>query len=100
VIKLCKIKRFSIWSEAKDHERLDVDNGVLLSPTIDALFDKHLISFKDDGSIIIREGISKEDINLLGVSNNMCIEVSKGMKKYLARHRARLSNNDINKIII
>ncbi|MCR1026978.1 HNH endonuclease [Cellulophaga baltica] len=88
------------WSEATDYERLDVDNGVLLSPTIDALFDKHLISFKDDGSIIIGDGISKEDINLLGVSNNMRIEVSKGMKKYLARHRAMLSNNDFNKSII
>ena len=36
------------WSEANDKERLDVDNGILLSPTLDALFDKHLISFKDD----------------------------------------------------
>ena len=32
------------WSEASDDEILDVDNGTLLSPLYDALFDKHLIS--------------------------------------------------------
>ena len=33
------------WSKATDQERLDVHNGILLSPTYDALFDKHLITF-------------------------------------------------------
>jgi 5-methylcytosine-specific restriction protein A len=78
------------WSKATDHERLDVDNGILLSPTIDALFDKHLISFNDDGSIIIGASIHKEEIDVLGVSDDMCIEVSQGMKKYLAKHREEL----------
>jgi hypothetical protein len=37
------------WSESNDNERLDADNGLLLSPTYDALFDRHLISFENDG---------------------------------------------------
>ena len=37
------------WRLSTDEERLDVENGILLSPLYDALFDKHLISFNDDG---------------------------------------------------
>ena len=33
------------WSECNEDERLDVDNGILLTPHIDSLFDNHLISF-------------------------------------------------------
>jgi len=78
------------WSESTDHERLDVDNGILLSPTIDALFDKHLISFKNDGSIIIGLSVSNKQVDILGISKDMHIEVSEGMKKYLERHRKNL----------
>jgi hypothetical protein len=33
------------WSEPTEEERLDVNNGILLLPLYDALYDKHLISF-------------------------------------------------------
>ncbi len=79
------------WKEATDHERLDVDNGILLSPTLDALFDKHLISFDDDGSIIIAPTLSNEEILILGIKKTMKIKVSKGMKKYLQRHRSKIN---------
>ena len=51
------------WSESSDHERLDVENGILLSPSYDALFDKHLISFQDDGHIIISIKVSLDNQN-------------------------------------
>ena len=47
------------WKDSSDQERRDVNNGILLSPTYDALFDKHLISFDDTGSIIISSKIKK-----------------------------------------
>ena len=53
ILKILIASHIVPWKEASDNERLDVENGILLSPTIDALFDKHLISFNDDGSIII-----------------------------------------------
>lgn len=37
------------WADANDDERLDVNNGILLSPTYDALFDKYLITFDNSG---------------------------------------------------
>ena len=80
------------WSECNEDERLDVDNGILLSPHIDSLFDKHLISFEDDGSIIISNKVSKEDLNILGVTKSIRLKVDDGMKKYLKHHRNRFNS--------
>ena len=79
------------WSECNEDERLDVDNGILLTPHIDSLFDKHLISFEDDGSIMISEKVSKQDLDILGVSKSIRLKVDDGMKKYLKHHRNRFN---------
>ena len=76
------------WKESSDEERRDVNNGILLSPTYDALFDKHLISFDDSGSIIISSKI-KNLVSVLGIDLNAKIKVDDEMKNYLRRHRER-----------
>lgn len=77
------------WSESSDRERLDVNNGILLSPTYDALFDKHLISFADDGKIIISDRI-RDELKTLSVDESVRIQVNDEMKFYLERHRSKL----------
>lgn len=77
------------WSESNAEERLDVNNGILLSPNFDAIFDKHLISFEDDGSILISPKISVEDRKALGLLDSIQIPVSDGMPFYLKRHREK-----------
>ena len=74
------------WKDSSDKERRDVNNGILLSPTYDALFDKHLISFDDSGSIIISSKI-KNLVNVLGIDLHAKIKVDDEMKNYLSRHR-------------
>lgn len=89
----CSIKQILIsshivpWSESNDDERLDPDNGILLSPNVDALFDKHLISFDDDGNLLISDKIHEDDILNLGINVNSRIQINDGMKKFLGRHR-------------
>jgi len=78
------------WRDSNDHERLDSENGILLSPNYDALFDKHLISFEDSGEIIISPMIKPNQLSLLGISKEAKISVTELMKPYLARHRAKL----------
>ncbi len=39
------------WNACTNQERLDPNNGILLSPLIDKLFDRGLITFEDDGAI-------------------------------------------------
>jgi predicted restriction endonuclease len=66
---------------------LDLNNGILLSPNIDYLFDKHSISFQDDGFIIISNKIEDENLNKLGIVKTIKIEVNSDMKTYLKYHR-------------
>ena len=76
------------WSESNDKERLDVNNGILLSPTYDALFDKHLISFENNGKIILSNNIEANAYKRIGVSGHEKIEnLSQENHLYLERHR-------------
>jgi hypothetical protein len=39
------------WADADDRERLDGNNGLMLAPHVDHLFDRALITFGDDGRL-------------------------------------------------
>lgn len=96
----CKIKSILIsshilpWSKSNDEEKLDVENGILLSPNIDSLFDKHLISFTDEGKLIISSKISLDELYVLGIDPNVKIPVTEGMKKYLEIHRKTFNESN------
>lgn len=95
-LKILIASHIVAWSESNDRERLDVENGILLSPNVDALFDRHLISFSDNGEIILSKHINFEEINRLGIDLYARLEQSKitpEMKKYLSRHREKLEND-------
>jgi 5-methylcytosine-specific restriction enzyme A len=79
------------WAESHDIQRLDVNNGILLSPTYDALFDRHLISFENNGRIILSEAIQYEAYNKIGVTGNEKIRNLNGENHhYLEKHRQLL----------
>jgi hypothetical protein len=76
------------WSKATDAERLDVHNGILLSPTFDALFDKHLISFDHQGKILLSNLIESASYEKIGVTGKEKIQkLSKFNFEYLDKHR-------------
>ncbi len=76
------------WKEATDEERLDVENGILLSPTYDALFDKHLITFDNKGSIILSEDIAPEAYQKIGVTGKESLRrLSTHNRIYLDQHQ-------------
>lgn len=78
------------WSESSNEEKLDPYNGLLLLPNYDKLFDKHLISFDDDGKIIISPHIKKGDYKVLGISSkDKLFKVFKQNKPYLKTHRKK-----------
>lgn len=79
------------WSESNDEERLDINNGILLSPNIDSLFDKHLISFDNDGNILISNRISFFNRKCLGLRDDIKISINTEMKDYLQRHRNKFN---------
>lgn len=75
------------WSKSNNRERLDVENGILLSPLYDSLFDRHLISFNDEGELLVSHKLKESDIDELNIKIDSKIPVSNGMKDYLKRHR-------------
>jgi 5-methylcytosine-specific restriction protein A len=82
------------WKDATDKERLDVHNGILLSPTYDALFDKHLISFENTGKIILSNLIESQAFLKIGVTGDEKIQnLSHFNLEYLEKHRVRFGEN-------
>ena len=76
------------WRKSTNKERLDRYNGLLLLPNYDKLFDKGLISFEDNGKIIISPLIKEEEYKVLGISpNDELFKVYDENKPYLEEHR-------------
>jgi hypothetical protein len=80
------------WARSTPKEKTDVDNGLLLSSPIDRLFDQGLISFADDGTMLVSNYLAPRTKHVFGLKAGMRIanarKITKGMRKYLARHRA------------
>ncbi len=75
------------WSQCTPKEKVDVDNGFLLCPNHDKVFDSGLITFDDDGNIIISKGLKETDRIFLNVRETMKIEISEKNKAYIEYHR-------------
>lgn len=81
------------WRDCTKEEKTDIDNGFILCPNHDKLFDTGFISFDDNGSIIISKNISESDCNLLGINADIKISLTEGNKKYLRFHRKLFKKN-------
>ena len=55
------------WSRCEQGDHRKPENGILLSVTWDALFDKGLISFNEDGSMLISELLDGSTLEKLGI---------------------------------
>lgn len=75
------------WSVSEADEKLDVDNGLLLCPNHDQLFDQGFISFNDNGNILISPLLESNDRIFLNVNDSMKIAPTNNNLKYLNYHR-------------
>lgn len=81
------------WRDSNNAERLDPYNGFPLSPIYDKAFDTGLISFDQEGKILISSKLSDE-AELLGVSTGDSISGLNFMhQKYLEYHRNYIFNS-------
>lgn len=76
------------WCKCKtNRERLDPFNGLLLTPNLDKLFDRGLITFRVDGTIRISALLTPGDAEVLGVHAALKLRyVPDETKDYLERH--------------
>ena len=78
------------WRHATNQERLDGENGLLLTPSIDHLFDRGFISFENSGRLIVSPVADAESLRRMGVDYSAPLNVgdfSSGQKGYLDYHR-------------
>jgi len=78
------------WRSSENDERVDGENGLLLSPNVDLIFDRGFISFKDDGQLLVSPVANGEALGRLGVRVNEEVNVgtfTQGQREYLAHHR-------------
>lgn len=55
------------WRESNDDERLAGANGLLLTPSVDHLFDRGFISFADDGALLISPVADLDALPRMGI---------------------------------
>lgn len=79
------------WNKCETgKERLSPFNGFLLNVALDALFDKFLISFADDGSIMIAPSLKPEDLAAVGITPEMrIVGIRPEHLPFLSYHRAQ-----------
>lgn len=81
------------WADCdSDIERLDVFNGLLLSPNLDALFDRFLISFDNGGRLLVSNTITEKQRRILGVDKPLLLRwIAAEHLPYLSYHRFKFN---------
>ncbi|MFY0566380.1 HNH endonuclease [Archangium lansingense] len=104
VEKACRITGVSIpifliashikpWRHSSNQEKLDGNNGLLLTPSIDFLFDRGFISFGDNGDLLLSPVASLDALHKMGVDPTKTSNVgpfNSAQQKYLRFHRAEI----------
>jgi hypothetical protein len=81
------------WAASTDSERLDGQNGLMLAPHIDHLFDRALITFEDDGTLRCLDDKVRELLLAWGIDVDQpgmrAQPFLVGQRRYLQEHRRR-----------
>lgn len=78
------------WRDSNNEERLDGENGLLLTPSIDHLFDRGFIGFEDNGILIISPVAHHLSLHRMGIDTAKTLNVgtfTSGQKRFLDFHR-------------
>lgn len=78
------------WEKSEAKEKLDVNNGLLLCPNHDKLFDGGWISFDNDGKILISGEMKTNDKIFMNIREDMKIVLTKKNKSYMKYHREHI----------
>ncbi|MCS6900364.1 MAG: HNH endonuclease [Myxococcales bacterium] len=88
---LLRASHIKPWASCEsDAERLDVFNGLLLAPHLDALLDQGYLTVDDDGTVLVTSHLSAESRQALGLTHPLRVaRLTDAHRAYLAWHRTR-----------
>lgn len=87
--KLLRASHIKRWADSTNEERLSPHNGILLAAHWDAAFDCGLISFADDGRVIVSEQLSQSDRVALRLPELASVRFMPPHIPFLESHRKR-----------
>lgn len=91
LLRASHIKPWAACQGEEEWQRLDVFNGLLLAPHIDALFDAYLVTFDEESVMVVAPELDTQSREILGVATPLRIEkLTPQHQVYLAVHRARM----------
>ncbi|MBK6515664.1 MAG: HNH endonuclease [Polyangiaceae bacterium] len=93
---LLRASHIKPWADCEsDAERLDVYNGLLLAPHVDAAFDHGFITVQDDGEVVVSAALDEGARGLLGLERPLRVRgLAEGHRSYLPWHRRRVFKAD------
>jgi hypothetical protein len=92
VPELLRASHIKSWADCEtDAERLDVSNGFLLAPHLDAAFDAGFITVDGEGGVVTSGTLAAEDRALLGLDGPLRVRgLVEGHRRYLGWNRGRV----------
>lgn len=91
VESLLRASHIKPWRDSNHEERMDPFNGLLLCVNYDAAFDAGLISFHEDGGVLLSRDFSPNEAAKCGILSQMGIQsLSSAHQVYLEHHRVEV----------
>ncbi len=92
VRELLRASHIKPWADCEsDAERLDVFNGLLLAPHLDAAFDKGFVTVDDDGGVVVSGALPGGERAGLMLDRAWSVaRVTDAHRRYLRWHRERV----------
>jgi len=78
------------WRHSSNAERIDGLNGIMLSPHVDALFDKHLISFENDGRMLVQSSLPQDVLDRWSIRRATRVERFRSEQSVFLEHHREL----------
>ena len=90
VPELLRASHIKPWADCgTDAERLDVFNGLLLAPHLDAAFDAGFITVAEDGTVLLSDALPSGARSALGLDGSLKVHgLHRAHERYLSWHRA------------
>lgn len=79
------------WKTATDTERLSGENGLLLSPHVDHLFDKGYVTFSSDEQLLVVPSVRSEVLEKWGIDAGVRVgQFNREQQAFLEYHRVNI----------
>ena len=92
VPELLRASHIKPWADCDTNaERLDVFNGLLLAPHLDAAFDSGFITIAEDGTVLLSNDLPPDARSVLGFDKSLKVHgLRRAHERYAPWHRAKI----------